>query len=243
MKSKRTAVLAILFFLLFPAFVSADVISPGEKGVKHCIEISNTDEFPEYDFYLISFLGGVQGIDEMRQGQCESFYKFAVGKIYADKKDPQMVFNEVSLREELMLTDRMRNQTGQDEVLKRLIPSDVDIRLKSTVPMFSLMSGQKDTYTIKSLGSSIELGKSTGYTFDYKMIPTYIVAFAVTILVESLIILALTRKQLGLSFRRSLGYSGMINTITYPIALVLYISFVPSLILVELIVFLAETFL
>lgn len=238
MKFKNTAILVILLFLLFPILVSADIISPGQKGAKHCIEISNINEFQDYEFYLVSFMGErVYGAQQLRQGRCESFYKHTMGKIYAREKQE---LDRFGLEAPIHIRLQGNNQT---DVLKSLISSDVEIYLKATLPMFSLIKGQKDTYTIKSISNSLELDKKSSYTFEYIMIPIYIGAFAVTIFIEALLILLLTRKKIETGFKKSLGYSGIINTITYPLALLLYIFVVPSLILVEILVFLAEIFL
>src|SRR3989338_5170271 len=81
----RLLILSLLVLIVLPSLAFADVITPGEKQIDFCYNITNIDKYPDYVF-LIHDTETSGFTDEITPGECFSFYKFGKPWIFAVKK-------------------------------------------------------------------------------------------------------------------------------------------------------------
>ncbi|MBD3313097.1 hypothetical protein GF345_01510 [Candidatus Woesearchaeota archaeon] len=222
----------IFIALLLPQLAHADLIPVGTKGINHCFEITNMDEYPDYIF-ILDQRGAYNKYEMIVPGRCTSFYKFNTGTIYALSKDNQAILSGIR-----------REEPGIFEDSPAFIKSDVHIKTSPYVSILSSVKSITDQYTIISIDDDrLELEKTTVKERDYSIFVIYILAFLATVLLESLIIWPLAKDRLEKGFFSALKYSFFVNILTYPLALLIYILLFPVFSFIEMGVFIAEIFL
>lgn len=241
-------ILIIIAVLLLSVQVAyADMLSPGEKGIKSRFEISNTNNYPDYSFYYVSYMGGrYHDHSEIRPGSCNSFYKFTYAKVYAVKNNDSFgVFDgEYETQRDYLLTARGDDIRDFFEYSAEVMRSDVEIRLTYSLPVFSPIKEIRQVYEIKSMkDGEMDLAKSTHYSFDYTVFGIWAVMLALTIAFEFPVLWIFMRKKTDIGTLGILKYAAIINLITLPIAILLYIFLIKSILLTELLVVIAEVFL
>jgi hypothetical protein len=259
-------ILCIAFFLSFfilVSQVSADIIMPGEKTISYCFEISNVNEFPSYYFITgYDFTKPAAGYvipEIIEQGGCYHFYKYARPTIYAIK-DAEL--NRSLFKDGILLyeyNDVFYNITN-------LIPSGITLQYRSTFPENNPLKGMVDILTITTVNDEQLTIMKDNVIYTYvdgstemkrysdqdirpepsrkALLPVWwpqlLIALAITITLEFLIIWAFLRGKPLKPFLFSL----IVNTITLPIATLvatnLKLPYRSSWPIVELGVFLIE---
>lgn len=167
---KKSLVALTLFFLIAPTIASADMISPQEKRVDYCVEISNLNSYPDYEFILGSSKISEPGIYEpeespqvIYEGGCFRFYKFAKPSIYAIKKSV-MAENSIDLNYISQYQEKHRFEENRDffkEHSSLLVPSAIRIQSVATIPVNSPLKGIVDVLEVVSLNDDkLEIRKA-----------------------------------------------------------------------------------
>ncbi|MBN2142162.1 hypothetical protein JW711_02425 [Candidatus Woesearchaeota archaeon] len=271
MNRSSGVVAALLLLMLIIPYVSADMISPGAKGLSYCFRIGNIADYPEYSFLMAfnyaSKSGGYVTPTLINPGDCIDFYKASNPTIYAVHKEN---LNETILTDDFFDYSRRRNYAQQLYNKHMLIPSSVLLSFKSYTDVNDPLDGIEETFLIQGVDDdALDLKKeSVIYLYNddtsetalprpeggfeeprHALIPLwlYVLIFSLipTIIIEFLVILAFIRKEPG----KLLLFSTVMNMITWPIAYLTY-NFMrnqlilhpyPILLAVEMAVFAAET--
>ncbi|MFC1774938.1 hypothetical protein ACFLZN_01335 [Nanoarchaeota archaeon] len=178
----RKVIFILIALLVLISTCYADIITPDEKPVDYCFEISNLDEFPEYVF-LVDY-----SINEysILTGECVSFYKLDTATIYAiedSKFDESDFLIDELLPDCIGLTgEEMREcYNRQADLLEKgrlleeeyfktnpdLIKSDLTFYPATTVDLLDPTNSVKDVFSITSIGDKLEIKKvKVIYEFD-----------------------------------------------------------------------------
>jgi len=151
----RLAIL-LIFILLVPSAVSADVMMPGQKSVSWCYEISNIGDYPDYVFIITGHVIGYEIVKE----DCFTFYKNAQPYIYAIAKNE---FNETELSG--LLSEGVENLNNYLE--QNFPKSDITLEAFGTVPEDDPLKDVVITLQIRSLDeNTFDVDKSM-ITYTY----------------------------------------------------------------------------
>jgi hypothetical protein len=119
MKNKITiALMAGMILLVASAFASADLIMPGYHSLDITNKIANINDFPDYAFVTVGYLGGAiycspEWIGE--NGLVPNMYKFCRVAVYAVKKSEFAEFNKTINDMSLKIRDaEIRNAAMKD---------------------------------------------------------------------------------------------------------------------------------
>jgi len=87
MNSKLIGVIVfVLVIASITPFVSADLITPGYRGISIENSITNINDFPDYTFVSVCYLGNFAGVEVLKdEGVIEAYYKFCDVRVYAIK--------------------------------------------------------------------------------------------------------------------------------------------------------------
>lgn len=144
-------IIILLTLALFCQAVSADVIIPGTKSVDWCYEISNINDYPDY--VLVFHDERAKDYGMINQGDCFSFYKIGLTRIYAIKKAE---FNEGEL-----------NRDFFEENNSKLIRSNIQLNAFSPVQENDPLQKAAITLDIQSLSENNFEIKKSKITYTY----------------------------------------------------------------------------
>jgi hypothetical protein len=138
----------LVFLLIFPLAVSADVISSGYKSVRYCFRVENINDYPDYVF-IAYFQNPMGGHKVINQNDCITFYKFSNPTIYAIKRND---FNEgeISPSQQVEIWQQEKNYFNTNT---RLIASGINIRSTNTVKIYDPTQQIIDVFRIGELNN------------------------------------------------------------------------------------------
>ncbi|MFO8015484.1 MAG: hypothetical protein R6U32_00105 [Candidatus Woesearchaeota archaeon] len=235
-------VMIAVIAILLPQLISADMIPLGQKNTEHCIRIENMDEYPDYSFFYVSFMGGdVYGSGVIREGECIRFYKHTRAKIYAfDMEGQEWPGGHEKGRTHLL---RRLLITNTSWFMSHSAASEEYIHYDSTIPFYSPVTKREAIHTITSIDgadNTIRMEKRTERSINPFMFIVYAVAFLITLIAEAIIIWLYLRKNLGMGMSGAVKYSFLLNIVSYPIAVLFYTGLYSSLLIAEILVFAVE---
>ncbi len=138
---KWFCILFVFVLFVFPFWAAADIVDPGWKEVDYCFSINNIADYPDYDFFLYSDIGGPP--QKIEADECVYFYKFASPRIFAL---PAGEYDETTLAVGQPLDDQESFLSNPD-----LIPADIKIESYGQVTVTSPLDSVEDVLTIGSL--------------------------------------------------------------------------------------------
>lgn len=272
-KIKKNAILFLLFCaFLLPVGVSADIISPGFKGVGYCFKISNIEDYPDYVFISSPYgYVSISGFFSLiHKGDCISPYSpetiFAIKKYDFDKinlgtEEEIDNFNGPYIQDG---GDRDKQKDLYEEKVETLfsnpglLDSGIAMNRIQEISIFNNIKKIVDVLEIKNIdGDNFELVKSEviyTYTSGESDVVKYknqevrpkptgtMLSYVIKFILTFLIEFFVILLFIRVEPKKLLLYSLIVNIITFPLATILY-NGINGLVIIEFGVFLVESVL